>query len=63
MCVCTKFTVHLSLLIWCWTNFCLQYSGSLSWNGLVQVSNSLYTILLADRLQVALEMLQVGICS
>jgi hypothetical protein len=24
----TTYTVHISLLIWCWTTFCLQYSCS-----------------------------------
>jgi hypothetical protein len=37
----TTETVRISLLIWCWTTFCLQYSRSSSWNGLVQVLNSL----------------------
>jgi hypothetical protein len=34
-------TVHISLLIWCWTIFCLQYSPSPSWTELLQVLNSL----------------------
>jgi hypothetical protein len=29
-------TVHISLLIWRWTTFCLQYSRIPSWNGLVE---------------------------
>jgi hypothetical protein len=61
-----QITVHISLLIWCWTSICLEYCCSPSWNGLVQVLNSLvkfYTILLEEHLQVALEMLDVGICS
>jgi hypothetical protein len=33
----TADTVHISLLICCWTTFWLQYSRSPSWNGLVQV--------------------------
>jgi hypothetical protein len=37
----TSDTVRISLLIWCWATFCLQYSRSPSWNGLVQVMNSL----------------------
>jgi hypothetical protein len=37
----TTDTVHISLLIWCWTTFSLQYSHNPSWNGLVQVLNSL----------------------
>jgi hypothetical protein len=34
-------TLHVSLLIWYWDIFCLQYSRNPSWNGLVQVLNSL----------------------
>jgi hypothetical protein len=37
----TTDTVHISLLIWCWTTFCLQCSWNPSWNVLVQVLNSL----------------------
>jgi hypothetical protein len=37
----TTGTVHISVLIWCWTKFCLQYSRNASWNGLVQDFNSL----------------------
>jgi hypothetical protein len=37
----TTDTVHISLLIWRWTAFFLQYSRNLSWNGLVLVLNSL----------------------
>jgi hypothetical protein len=62
----TTDTVHISLLIWCWTTFCLQYNRSPSWNGLIQVLNSvakIYTILSEEHFQVALEMLEVGICS
>jgi hypothetical protein len=36
----TTDTVHISLLIWCWTTFCLQHSHN-PWNGLVRVLNSL----------------------
>jgi hypothetical protein len=32
--------VRISLLIWCWTTFCLQYSRSSSCSGLLQVLNS-----------------------
>jgi hypothetical protein len=61
----TTDTVHIPLLIWCCTTFCLQYSHNPSPNELVQVLNSLrfYTILLEEHLQIALEMLEVGICS
>jgi hypothetical protein len=62
----TTDAVHISLLIWSWTTFCLQYTRKPSWNGLIQVLKSLaefYTILLEEHLQVALEMLEVGICS
>jgi hypothetical protein len=38
-------TVHISLLIWCWTTVCFQYSRSPSWNGLVQVLNGLIQVL------------------
>jgi hypothetical protein len=31
----------ISLAIWCWATFCLQYSRNPSWTGLVQVLNSL----------------------
>jgi hypothetical protein len=47
-------------------HLCLQYSHSPSWNGLVQVLNSLaefYTILREEHLQIALEMVEAGICS
>jgi hypothetical protein len=37
----TLYILYTSLLIWCWTTFCLQYSQIPSWNGLVQVLNSL----------------------
>jgi hypothetical protein len=62
----TTDTVHISLLIWRWTTFCLQYSSSPSWNGLVRVLKFLtefYTILLEEHLEVALEMSEVGIRS
>jgi hypothetical protein len=35
-----KDTIQISLVIWCWATFYLQYSHSPSWNGLVQVLNS-----------------------
>jgi hypothetical protein len=35
-------TVHMSLLIWCWTTLYLQYSHNSSWNALIQVVNSLW---------------------
>jgi hypothetical protein len=35
----TTDTIHISLVIWCWATFCLQYSRS-PWNVLVQVLNS-----------------------
>jgi hypothetical protein len=57
----TTDTVYISLLIQCWTTFCLQYSGNPPWNGLVQAE--LYIIPLEEHLQSALEMLEVGICS
>jgi hypothetical protein len=37
----TTDAVHIILLIWCWTTFSLQYSRNPSWNGLVQLLNSL----------------------
>jgi hypothetical protein len=40
----TTNTVHITLLIWCWTNFCLQYCINPSWNGLIQVLKSLQRI-------------------
>jgi hypothetical protein len=36
----TTDTVHISLLIWHWTTFCIQHNRNPSWNGFVQVSNS-----------------------
>jgi hypothetical protein len=55
--------VHVSSLILCWTTICLQYSHSPSWNGLIQVLNmEFYIILLEEHLQVTLEMLAFGIC-
>jgi hypothetical protein len=37
--------VNISLIIWCLTNFCFQYSRNPPWNGLVQVLNILWWIL------------------
>jgi hypothetical protein len=37
----TTDTVHISLLIWCWTRFYLQQGLNPSWNELIQVLNSL----------------------
>jgi hypothetical protein len=58
----TTNTVYISLLI-----FCLQYNRIPSLNGLStsfeQSLAELYTILLEEHVQVALEMLEVGICS
>jgi hypothetical protein len=55
-----QITVHIYLLMWCWTTFCLQYGRS-PWNGLgISFEESIaefYTILLEEHLQVALEML------
>jgi hypothetical protein len=62
----TTDTVHISLLISCWITFCLQYSLRPSWNGLVQVLNSLYrkfTSFLSKGHQVALGLLDVTIFS
>jgi hypothetical protein len=45
-------------------SFCLQYSNSSSWNGLVQVVDSLaelHSVLPEEIIQVVLEMLEVGI--
>jgi hypothetical protein len=38
----TTATIHISLSTWCWTTFCIQYSRNPSWNGLLQVLNSLW---------------------
>jgi hypothetical protein len=38
----TTDTVHISSIIWCLTNFCLQYYRNPSWNGLVPIFDSLY---------------------
>jgi hypothetical protein len=61
----TTDAVHISLLIWCWTTFCLQYSQSLEWahTSFEQFLVEFYTILPEEHLKVALEMLEVGICS
>jgi hypothetical protein len=60
--------VHISLLIWCWTTFCFQYSFNTAWNVFVlrsfkQSLAEFYTILLQEGPKVALEMLEVGTCS
>jgi hypothetical protein len=69
-------TVHISLLIWCWTTFFLQYStigppfafntttillGMNSYKFWTAPMRILY-ILLEEHLQVALEMLEEGVC-
>jgi hypothetical protein len=62
----TTDTVHISLLIWCWTTFAFSTAAILLrmdsykfWQSLVEF----YTVLLEEYLQVALEKLTVGICS
>lgn len=35
----TTDTINISLLMWRWTTFCLQYSCNPSWNGLIQLLN------------------------
>jgi hypothetical protein len=59
-------TVHISLLIFYWTIF--AFSTAVALFGLDSyklwtISEEFYTILLEKRLQVALEMLEVGMCS
>jgi hypothetical protein len=62
----TTDAVHISLLIWCWTTVCLQFSHNPR-NGLIQVLNTLWQnfipFFVKEHLQGALEMLEVGICS
>jgi hypothetical protein len=59
-------TVLISLLMRCWTIFCLQYSRNHSWDGLGTSSEQslveFYIILLEGHLQVSLEILEVEIC-
>jgi hypothetical protein len=59
----TADTVHISLLIWRLTTFCLQYIPNPSWNGLLQQFLEGFYTILEEHLQAALEMLEVGICS
>jgi hypothetical protein len=61
----TTDTVHISLLIWCWTTFSTSTATSFSeWTltSFEQTVMEFYTILLEEYLQVALEILEVGIC-
>lgn len=59
-------TVHVSLVIWCWTTFCNQYSLSFlkrTSTSFKQFLAECYIIILEVHLQVVSEMLEVGICS
>jgi hypothetical protein len=63
----TTDTVHISLLTWCWTTFLpsIQQQSFLEWTrtSFGQSPAEYNAILLEEHLQVALEMLEVGICS